>query len=86
MPLKIRFLVEMTLAALDDAKAEQLPAILLLQWLFSRAPHLRALLLKGGILRRSFRRLRGMKAKRWEAGERAVQYAAISLIIGALFY
>lgn len=82
---KVRTLAEITLEALDSAHAEHVPAILLLQWLLARAPHLRATLLRGGILRRTFRRLRGMEATGRGGGERAAQYAALSLVVGALF-
>lgn len=75
----------MTLEALDGAHAEHVPSILLLQWLLARAPHLRASLLQGGVLRRTFRRLRVMEAGGRGTGERAVQYAALSLVVGSLF-
>lgn len=76
----------MTLEALDTVHIRYVPSVLMLQWLLARAPHLRALLLKGGILRRVFRRLEKAEAtKGFGAGEKAMQYGALSLVIGISF-
>ncbi len=75
----------MTLQAVDVVHVEQVPSILLLQWLLGRAPHLRSLLLRGGAIRRAFLRLERAEAKGFGAGERAMQYAALFLFMGLLF-
>lgn len=79
----------MTLAALDTVHIRYVPSVLMLQWLLARAPHLRALLLKGGVLRRTFRRLEKAEATNGKgfgsAAERAMQYGTLSLVIGILF-
>eukprot|EP00903_Cladosiphon_okamuranus_P015048 g13921.t1 len=77
-------LLEMTLVALDTVHANHVPSILMLQWLLGRAPHLRSLLLGGGVIRRAFRRLEGAEAKGFGPGERALQYAALFLVVGLL--
>lgn len=79
-------LLEITLEALDFVHASYLPSIMMLQWLLARAPHLRAALLRGGILRRAFCRLERTEAKKGLGkGEKAIQYGALSLVIGILF-
>lgn len=75
----------MTLSALDTVHIRYVPSVLMLQWLLARAPHLRALLLKGGVLRRAFRRLEKAEAKGYGPGEKAMQYGALSLVIGISF-
>eukprot|EP00904_Undaria_pinnatifida_P011104 jgi/Undpi1/7123/HiC_scaffold_22.g09597.m1 len=82
---EIQCLVEMTLSALDTVHIRYVPSVLMLQWLLARAPHLRALLLKGGVLRRAFRRLEKAEAKGYGPGEKAMQYGALSLVIGISF-
>lgn len=74
----------MTLEALDTVHTDHLPSILMLQWLLSRGPHLRSQLLRGGIVGRAFGRLDRAKAKGFGAGERAMQYAALFLVVGML--
>lgn len=78
----------MTLAALDTVHIRYVPSVLMLQWLLARAPHLRALLLKGGVLRRAFRRLeKAEEATKGfgSPGDKAMQYGALSLVIGISF-
>lgn len=76
----------MTLAALDTVHIRYVPSVLMLQWLLARAPHLRALLLKGGVLRRAFRRLeKAEKTGFGSAAEKAMQYGTLSLVIGISF-
>lgn len=74
----------MTLVALDMVHADHVPSILMLQWLLGRAPYLRSLLLRGGVVRRAFRRLERAQAKGFGPGERAMQYAALFLVAGLL--
>lgn len=74
----------MSLEVLDTVHADHVPSILMLQWLLSRAPHLRSLLLRGGVVGRAFRRLERAEAKGFAAGERAMQYAALFLVVGLL--
>lgn len=75
----------MTLEALDYVHIQYVPSILMLQWLIARAPHLRAQLIRGGVLKRAFRRLESVEAKKIASGERAIQYGALSLVVGILF-
>lgn len=75
----------MSLEALDHANADDVPSILMLQWLLGRTPHLRSALLRGGVVGRAFRRLERAEAKGFGSGERAMQYAALFLVMGLLF-
>ena len=70
---------------MDVVHIEHVPSILMLQWLLGRAPHLRSLLLNGGVVRRAFLRLERAEAKGFGAGERAMQYAGLFLVVGLLF-
>lgn len=82
---QVQELIEISLHALDNVHAEHVPSILMLQWLLGRAPHLRSLLLKRGVLDQAFRRLDRAEAKGFGPGERAMQYAALFLAMGLLF-
>lgn len=82
---QVQELLEISLNALDDVHTEHVPPVLMLQWLLSRAPHLRSLLLKGGVICRAFRRLERAEAKGFGSGERAMQYAALFLATGLMF-
>ncbi|CAN0087515.1 unnamed protein product [Ectocarpus sp. 13 AM-2016] len=75
----------MSLEALDHAHTAHVPSILMLQWLLGRAPHLRSLLLQGGVVRRAFHRLERAEAKGFGPGERAMQYATLFLVTGLMF-
>lgn len=82
---QVQGLLELTLEALDHVHSAYVAPVLMLQWLLARAPHLRALLLRGGVLRRAFRRLEKSEAKGFGRRERAMQYGALSLVIGIMF-
>ena len=74
----------MSLEALDTVHADNVPSIMMLQWLLGRAPHLRSLLLRGGVVKRALRRLERAEAKGFGPGERAMQYAGLFLVVGLL--
>ncbi|CAM9514127.1 unnamed protein product [Ectocarpus fasciculatus] len=82
---EVQELLEMSLEALDHVHTAHVPSILMLQWLLGRAPHLRSLLLQGGVVRRAFSRLERAEAKGFGPGERAMQYAALFLATGLMF-
>lgn len=81
--------MEMSLEALENVQVTQVSAVLLLQWLLARSPHLRALLLRRGVLAKTFDRMRKIEAKNsgdvWDTRERAIQYGALALVVGTLF-
>lgn len=82
MSLQVLVLLHMSLEALDSVHITRVPSLLMLQWLFARAPHLRALLMRGGVLRRALRRLESAEA---DLGNRSMQHAALSLFVGVMF-
>ncbi|CAM9558187.1 unnamed protein product [Ascophyllum nodosum] len=78
--------VYMSLEALDSVHVSRVPSILMLQWLLARASHLRSLLLRGGVLRRAFRRLESAEVgPGFGPRQRAMQHSALSLVVGVLF-
>lgn len=91
MPLKAQALVEITLEALEHIHVSRVPAVLMLQWFLARAPHLKALLLREGVLAKMFARMSRIEAQNGEGesgvmnGKRSIQYSALALVIGALF-
>ncbi|CAM9209177.1 unnamed protein product [Chrysoparadoxa australica] len=85
-PEQVTMLLHLMLCALEELHAEYVPSLLLLMWLFARSPSNKAVLLREGVLKKAFRRLKGVKARGSEdKASRAMQFGALTLLSGTLW-